>query len=471
MITIHPRLAACALASVAVLHFSSSTEQPRAAAAPLAIGIDTNLVQEPAQPTTNPAVRRSRYIGVDFSMLRTRSQRQMLREPAITLELFPDVTIFASFERYDRNPDGMTWVGRVEGAPMSTVTLVYRGAMMTGSIVMPDAVYRIRPAPPEVRAAASQGTRVAHLVSQVDQDAYLAEAQPIEVALTQAQGAAAADMPMKDTADVIDVMVVYTALAAADAGGTTGMTNLINLAISETNTSYANSGIAQRLRLVHAAQVPYTETGNFSRLLTDLRNGFGDLSGVAALRDQHGADMVQMFVHPTSPNACGIAFLMTTVSTAFAPNAYSVTDSDCVSPNYTFAHELGHNMGARHDWFMDTGMTPFSYAHGYVNPAVGQRWRSVMAYPDMCQALGFSCTRLLYWANPQKRYLTACNSSRFNCNQLQSWFYPGQPMGIPGGTRTSCATGNASDVWCDADDSRVLNTTALSVANFRQGTK
>lgn len=465
-----PRLAACALACAAVVQISSSTGQPSAAAAPLAIGLESELAQEPAQQAS-PAVRRSRYIGIDFSMLRNRAQRQMLREPVVTLELFPDVTIFATFERYDRNPDGITWVGRVEGVPMSTVTLVYRGTTMIGSIVMPNGVYRIRPAAEDVRAATSQGTRVTHVVSQIDQDAYPAEAQPIEVPLTAAQVAAAADTPMKDTADVIDVMVVYTASAAADTGGTTGMTNLINLAISETNTSYANSGIVQRLRLVHTAQVPYVESGDFNRSLTDLRAGFGGLSAVPALRDQHGADMVQMLVHPTSPNACGIGFLQTTVSTAFAPNAFTVTDTDCVSPNYTFAHELGHNMGARHDWFMDSGVTPFTYAHGYVNPVTGQRWRTIMAYPDMCQALGFSCTRLLNWANPEKKFLPGCDSGRFNCSQLQYWFYPGPPMGIPGGTRTSCPSGNATNAACDADDSRVLNNTGLAVANFRQATK
>ena len=464
-----PRFAGFAIACGVLIFTVSGSNDTRAAAAPLAVGLDGE--QAPAQ-VKDPSVRRARYIGIDFSALRTRSQRQMLREPSISLELFPDVTVFATFERYDPNPDGMTWVGRIEDQPMSSVTLVYRGSMMTGSIVMPGAVYQIRPAPADVRAASSQGTRVTHLVSQIDQDAYLPEAPPVEVALTPSQLAAAADTPMTDSGDVIDVMVVYTPAAASATGGTVGINNLINLAISETNTSYSNSGITQRIRLVHTAEVPYTESNSFGTNLTNLANGFGGLSGVPALRNQHGADMVQMLIRPSSPDACGIGFLMTNVSAGFATSAFTVTDTICVSPNYTFAHELGHNMGARHDWYMDPGTTPFSYSHGYVNAAVGQRWRTIMAYPDMCGALGFSCTRLLYWANPDKKFLPGCDSGRFNCNQLQYWFYPGAPMGIPGGTSSSCGSGNPNSASnCDADDRRTLNNTALTVANFRQSVK
>lgn len=442
----------------------------RAAGAPLLSPVDGQIAGADAQAVSDPTVRRSRYTTINFDVLPGPSDRRMLREPSISLELFPDVTIYAAFDRYDPNADGVTWVGHVEGLPMSTVTLVYSNGLMTGSIVTPTALYQIRPASAAARAAADAGGQL-HVVSQIDQGAFLPEADPVEPTFTDAERAAAAEMPMADSADFIDVMVVYTPLAAAHAGGQTAIANLINLGISETNTSYANSGVNQRLRLVRTAQVNYVETGNFSQALAELRTGgtvsLGPLAGVAAMRNASGADMVKMLIHPTSPSACGIAFIMTSVSNIFESAAFSVTDTGCVSPNYTFAHELGHNMGARHDWYMDAGTTPFSFAHGHVNPTVGQRWRTIMAYPDMCTALGFSCTRLLHWANPEKRYNPFCDRG-FNCNQLQYWYFPGPPMGIAGGTSTSCVAGNPNNANCDADDRRALNNTAVVVANFRQ---
>jgi len=49
----------------------------------------------------------------------------------------------------------------------------------------------------------------------------------------------------------------------AGAGGTVGAMNaLINLAVAETNQSYINSNITQRVRLVHSEQVTYTESGD-----------------------------------------------------------------------------------------------------------------------------------------------------------------------------------------------------------------
>ena len=105
-------------------------------------------------------------------------------------------------------------------------------------------------------------------------------------------------------------------------------------------------------------------------------------------------------------------------------------------------------MGARHDWYVDNATTPHTYAHGYVNTAA--RWRTLMAYNDLCTVQSLNCTRLLYWSNPGVTY-------------------GGAPMGIPGGTKSDCPKGNLVNVSCDADDHRTLNDTAATVAAFRNG--
>ena len=47
---------------------------------------------------------------------------------------------------------------------------------------------------------------------------------------------------------LIDVLVLYTPAAATAGGGTAAMNTLIANAVSPTNTSYANSGVQQRIR-------------------------------------------------------------------------------------------------------------------------------------------------------------------------------------------------------------------------------
>jgi len=71
-----------------------------------------------------------------------------------------------------------------------------------------------------------------------------------------------------------------------------------------------------------------------------------------------------------------------------------------------------------------------------------------MAYADLCGAWGVTCTRVLYWSNPGVSYA-------------------GAPTGIAGGTRTDCIPGHPTNTDCDADNHRVLNNTAYTVANFR----
>ena len=386
---------------------------------------------------------RARTVRVDVAQLSAARDRAGAAPPLL-VNLFPDTTFTAALDRIDSTGSGFVWVGHLENVERSSVTIAVEGTVVAGSIISADAAYTVR--------SAAEGL---HTIAQVDQGAYPPEAPPIEVA--PAAGGAlrpegeAQPVVAGDDGTTIDVMVLYTPAVATVRGGDSAARALANLGISETNTSYINSGIRQRVRLVFAGQVAYAESGDISKDLDNVRTSAGSLSSVGSLRNTYGADIVSLWVHYNSAAACGIGYVMTSVSGSFAPAAFNVVEDECVSPNYSFAHEMGHNMGASHDWYVTPGTAPYSYAHGYVNTS--GRWRTVMAYGDQCGALGFNCARLLYWANPTR---------------IAPAPYPAMPMGVPAGTSTACTAGNRFNPPCDADDARTLDNTAFTVANFRQ---
>lgn len=436
------------IALVLIAGASSRTTVAGQTAPAVAILSRTSGAVPRAAGPLDPWELRARVVSLNTGALTAGAagDRMLAATSQVAIDLFDGVTITAVLDRYDPNETGVTWVGHVPSQPGSLVTIVYGGGALAASIILPDASFTIRPMPVDPADAAAAAPTAYRLV-QTNGAGFPREAPPVEVAMP-ATDAVAADVAMADTADFIDVMVAYTALAEGWAGGTTGVINWINVGISETNSAYATSGVNQRVRLVHTVRVGYTEVNSFSTNLNNLRNGSAPgLENIAQLRNSYTADLVTMLVHPLLPDACGIAFIMSSISASFAPNGFSVVDAPCVSPNATLAHEWGHNMGLRHDWYMDAGLTPFTWAHGYVNTTA--RFRTIMSYPDACNALGFACTRLLQFSNPDLSYL-------------------GQRGGIPGGTNTSCPTGNANNILCDADERRVLNDTALTVANFRE---
>jgi hypothetical protein len=228
----------------------------------------------------------------------------------------------------------------------------------------------------------------------------------------------AADVPT-DSGRLIDLLVVWTPAAEAAAGGAAAMQALVDAAERNANAVYRNSGVAQRVRLVHAQQVAYAERsgpctdpvdgGQSSEPilcalfdLTGAADGFVD--GVHALRDAHGADLVALLVRDTA--YCGVAWLPLPPSPATSHLGFAVVDQGCAIGNLSFSHELAHNMGAHHDPFVlglgscSDGREPgaWCFSRGVVN--VAGRWRTVMSYNTECLAAGVSCARLPYLSNP-----------------------------------------------------------------------
>ena len=201
----------------------------------------------------------------------------------------------------------------------------------------------------------------------------------------------------------IDVAVLYTPAAREAAGGATGIGAVVDLMIAETNQAYEASGVHPRLALVERSEVAYTETGDSLVDLDRLRDpSDGHLDEVHALRDQVGADLVHLIVGGEL-DVCGRAYIS---------GPFGLTRRDC--GGQVFAHELGHNMGLRHDRYQeqDAGASLRAHpAYGYLNQrafAAGarrsHRWRTIMAYNTQCADIHAICGRLLRFSNPRQRY-------------------------------------------------------------------
>lgn len=202
---------------------------------------------------------------------------------------------------------------------------------------------------------------------------------------------------------VIRVMVVVTNKAAAKVGN---VTNFVNLAISETNTGYANSGVSITMQAAGIYTTSYAETTNFSTDLARFRGtSDGYMDSIHSLRNSNAADVVMLIIDNAS--SCGLASAIgATATTAFAAAHYG-----CSTGYYSFGHEIGHLQSARHDPANDPTKTPYAYGHGFQYPSGG--WRTIMAY-----ACTNNCTRVNYWSNPAKtRGGVAMGSTSLHHNQ------------------------------------------------------
>ncbi|MDJ0754635.1 MAG: M12 family metallo-peptidase [Ardenticatenaceae bacterium] len=390
-----------------------------------------------------PEVIRGRYVTLNLDAIRPVADQPPAER--IVLNLFDSESWLAVKKRVESNASGSyTWIGHIPGIEGSSVILVIRDDVITGKVALNHAVYTIDTTGNGIHAVAQIDPRILDDETQVD----TIVPELVENADPFPSEDVSAVLVASDDGSVIDVLVVYTDDARVAASGTAAIESKIELGVAETNQAYEQSGASQRIYLAHMEEVTHTEGTNQADLIALANPSDGILDNVHTLRNTYHADFVAMLV---DTSGCGIGYLQTTAggSPNFENLAFSVTDESCVSPNYTFAHELGHNMGLRHDWFVDANTTPYNYAHGYADRS--EDWRTIMAYNNVCTGGGGSgaCTRLLYFSNPNNTYL-------------------GNPMGVSGGA-TNCSTGSyAPDPeTCNADNTSVLNSTRVNNSQFR----
>jgi hypothetical protein len=186
--------------------------------------------------------------------------------------------------------------------------------------------------------------------------------------------------------------------------------------------------------LVYRGEVDYPEPGFIDTALDDVTfKRDGAMREVHDLRGIYGADMVSLLINDTS--YCGLAWVLIGNGIPVWHNwAFSVVRVDCVAgPDWSFAHELGHNMACFHDRDNVSAQAPeplYPYAYGYrFYGDSGARYRTIMSY-----APG---TRIQYFSNP---YL----------------LHDGQPLGIPEGLEG------------EANNARTLSRTATFMRDLRE---
>ncbi|MCI5210938.1 MAG: hypothetical protein D3910_19620, partial [Candidatus Electrothrix sp. ATG2] len=157
------------------------------------------------------------------------------------------------------------------------------------------------------------------------------------------------------------------------------------------------------------------DSSSLSAELSDAESG--SITGLHSKRDEYHADIV-MFFSPFPGSTCnGLSYLQTTNNVNWNTNAFATMQA-CSFGHSIFAHELGHTMGSRHDWYDDNGTTPATIAHGHID--VAKEFRTIMSYNDRCLDLGFSCSRIPNFSNPAVSY-------------------DGAATGVPSGTSSACA--------------------------------
>jgi hypothetical protein len=378
---------------------------------------------EASQPIS-PLGLRSRVATFNDSLLASHLEPLEEPEEILLLNLFDDVQIEATRTRWIHLPNGgYSWHGVLVDDEHSEITLIQNDGFVSGNIRTDDQVFQIR-----THESGSLTIEEVDL-SILPEDEELPLGDDFEEGRSKNSETTTAT---EDAGTLIDVLVVYTKDAREGAGSKKAIETEILLAIAETNEGYTQSKVDQRVRLVDTVETPWNENeGTFSfynTLIKATSKTDGRMDEIHALRDKVGADEVVIIVEGDN-SSCGIAWLMTSPSTSFESYAFSVVARGCATGNYTFAHELGHNMGSTHD-HNNADVAAYSYSYGQQIPEASVR--TVMAYncPDS------HCRRLNRWSNPD-----------------QKW--KGNSLGVSG-------TGP------DAADNRLsLNTTAIYVAAFR----
>jgi hypothetical protein len=357
-------------------------------------------------------VKRSRVAKLDLSELgrhiaplgldtaADRVERAEKLDGVITVALFPDAV--ATFQRKGvgtMGDSGFVWTGEVANrGPSESASLIVENGEITGHIQLDDRIFQITPL--------ANGL---HRVSELDPGKFPPDHPPHARYSQPFQSAQRLPITANPEAGTtVRVLIAYTREAAAQAktlyGGANPIVAQAKLAIALANTAYVNSKIPLNVVLAKAMSVGagFSEKTSLQQNLYSLdgRNGT-DLANVRAAREAVSADLVVLL--QSSQNAgggCGFGNGTDNPSNATNYVAFSAVNLTCIG-NYSVTHEMGHNMGLRHDRLNDSA-PGVGYNFGYTSNKAGCQIYDIMAYYYGCGSS--ACKRVNMFSSGTVKY-------------------------------------------------------------------
>ncbi len=322
----------------------------------------------------------------EYAAITAEVNQQMLLDGTREFDLLlPDGSeVTVALERLKQHgKNRFSWFGYLKGQPQEQMIISVVDGFYSGALYTKQGVF-------EFTAAGQNRMRVAAL-----QTAHFpgCEGGVVPTDLVRPNQEAS---QVAGATDYFDVMVLYTPQARDAAGGTAAILATAQSAVDAMNLAFMNSDVDAEAVLVYADLANYNDTGSSSDDLQWVSSN----SGVAAVRNAVGADMVSLLANNIG-GSCGRGYVMTNPGSGFAGAAFQVTARGCAVGNLSFAHEFGHNMGLDHNPENSNippanASNPWSYGHYHNNS-----YRTVLSYSAQCAN---GCSRRPYFSNPDIQF-------------------------------------------------------------------
>lgn len=286
-----------------------------------------------------------------------------------------------------RSDSDYTWIGEIDGDKLSSVLLTVKNGHIAGEIRQGNHHYSLIPLSKNMNLLVNEighsvhcelDNKMRHL--KIDQNL-----ERVNADTNATQG------------EFIDMMVLYTDDAALNMSS---IETVIENTIDAMNVSLAKSCASTRLRLVHTQQVTMTESSSQEMIahLTDTTDGVLDTEATT-LRSTHGADLISLWTF----NNAAIG------SMPPLGNQDSGYFASVISPfggliNFTFLHEVGHNLGIDHDRYSeDQGNYDYGHAReaGFAYVDTTNNFSTNVARGGSCGESGHLCFLSGLFSNPR----------------------------------------------------------------------